>query len=67
MKRSMEDSVKEHENILKAIEGRDPALAREEMLKHVSYAKYYMLKQKELTDIRFVAYESSAEDSKVEI
>jgi hypothetical protein len=37
-------------------------LAREEMLKHVSYAKYYMLEEKQLTEIRFVAYESPAQD-----
>jgi len=34
-------------------------LARNEMLKHVSYAKYYMLDTKELAEIRFLAYESA--------
>lgn len=62
MRRSMEDSVREHANILGAIEARNPALAREELLKHVSYAKYYMLEEKQLTQIRFVAYESPAQD-----
>jgi len=59
MSNSMKRSVDEHENILRAIEARDPELARSEMLKHVSYAKYYMLETKELAEIRFVAYESS--------
>lgn len=59
MPKSMESSIEEHENILLAIEARNPVLARNEMLKHVSYAKYYMLDAKELTQIRFVAYESS--------
>jgi GntR family transcriptional repressor for pyruvate dehydrogenase complex len=62
MEDSMENSVKEHTNILRAIETRNPTLAREEMLKHVSYAKYYMLEEKQLTEIRFVAYESPAQD-----
>ena len=66
MKWSMEKSVQEHTRILDAIEARNSMLAREEMLKHVSYAKYYMLEKKELTDIRFVACESPAEDSQSE-
>jgi GntR family transcriptional repressor for pyruvate dehydrogenase complex len=60
MSNSMKRSIEEHENILRAIEARDPELARNAMLKHVSYAKYYMLETKELAEIRFVAYESSA-------
>jgi DNA-binding FadR family transcriptional regulator len=59
MKRSMQASIIEHENILLAIEARDPVLARSEMLKHVSYKEYYMLDRKELADFRFVADESS--------
>jgi len=59
MPRSMDSSIEEHENILRAIEARNPVLARNEMLKHVSYAKYYSLETKELSEIRFVAYESS--------
>ena len=55
MKRSMQISILEHENILRAIEARDPVLARSEMLKHVSYKEYYMLDRKELADFRFVA------------
>jgi GntR family transcriptional regulator, transcriptional repressor for pyruvate dehydrogenase complex len=60
MSNSMKRSIEEHENILRAIEARNPELARNAMLKHVSYAKYYMLETKELAEIRFVAYESSA-------
>ena len=59
MPKGMESSIEEHENILLAIEARNPVLARNEMLKHVSYAKYSMLETKELAEIRFVAYESS--------
>jgi GntR family transcriptional regulator, transcriptional repressor for pyruvate dehydrogenase complex len=59
MPKSMESSIDEHENILQAIEARNPVLARNEMLKHVSYAKYYMLDTKELAEIRFLAYESA--------
>lgn len=58
MKSSLENSIPEHENILKAIEARDPMLARSEMLKHVSYAKFYFLNQKEVADIHFLTYES---------
>jgi GntR family transcriptional repressor for pyruvate dehydrogenase complex len=58
MPKSMENSIEEHENILRAIEARNPVLARNEMLKHVSYAKYYMLDTKELAEIRFLAYEA---------
>jgi GntR family transcriptional repressor for pyruvate dehydrogenase complex len=60
MSRSMKRSVEEHENILRAIEAGNQDLAREEMLKHVSYTKYYMLESKELAEIRFVAYQSPA-------
>jgi DNA-binding FadR family transcriptional regulator len=60
MPRGMKASVEEHASILRAIEARNPARAREEMLKHITYAKYYMLDTKELTDIRLVAYESAA-------
>ena len=60
MSGSMKRSVVEHENILRAIEAGNSDLAREEMLKHVSYTKYYMLESKELAEIRFVAYESPA-------
>jgi len=67
MRRSMEDSVKEHADILRAVEARDSALAREAMLRHVSYAKYYMLEEKELTAVRFVAYESPTQDSLLEL
>jgi GntR family transcriptional regulator, transcriptional repressor for pyruvate dehydrogenase complex len=59
MPKGMESSIEEHENILRAIEARNPALARNEMLKHVSYAKYYMLDTKELAEIRFLAYEAA--------
>lgn len=59
MPKSMESSIEEHENILLAIEARNPVLARNEMLKHVSYAKFYMLDTKELAEIRFLAYESA--------
>jgi GntR family transcriptional repressor for pyruvate dehydrogenase complex len=59
MQKGMESSIEEHESILKAIEARNPGLARNEMLKHVSYAKYYMLDTKELSEIRFLAYEAS--------
>jgi DNA-binding FadR family transcriptional regulator len=59
MPKGMESSIEEHESILKAIEARNPVLARNEMLKHVSYAKYYMLDTKELAEIRFLAYEQS--------
>lgn len=59
MPHGMENSIEEHESILRAIEVRNPILARNEMLKHVSYAKYYMLETKELADIRFVAFEPS--------
>jgi GntR family transcriptional regulator, transcriptional repressor for pyruvate dehydrogenase complex len=58
-RKSLESSIEEHENILRAIEIRNPDLARKEMLKHVSYAKYYFLDRKDLAEIRFVAYESS--------
>jgi GntR family transcriptional repressor for pyruvate dehydrogenase complex len=60
MPNSMKRSIEEHENILRAIEAGKPVLARNEMLKHVSYTKYYMLETKELAEIGFVAYESSA-------
>jgi len=59
MAKGMESSIEEHENILRAIEARNPTLARNEMLKHVSYAKYYMLDTKELAEIRFLAYEAA--------
>ena len=59
MPKGMKRSIEEHENILKAIEARNPVLARNEMLKHVSYAKYYMLDTKELAELRFLAYRSS--------
>lgn len=59
MLKGMEGSIEEHENILRAIEARDSVLARDEMLKHVSYAKYYMTDTKELAEIRFLAYEAS--------
>jgi GntR family transcriptional regulator, transcriptional repressor for pyruvate dehydrogenase complex len=59
MPKGMESSIEEHENILHAIEARNPVLARNEMLKHVSYAKYYMLDTKELAEIRFLAYEAA--------
>jgi DNA-binding FadR family transcriptional regulator len=59
MRRGMKSSIEEHENIFRAIESRDPDLARTEMLKHVSYAKYYMLEAKELSDIHFLAYKAS--------
>jgi GntR family transcriptional repressor for pyruvate dehydrogenase complex len=63
MSNSMKRSIEEHENILRAIEARNPELARNEMLKHVTYAKYYMLERRELAEIRFVAYESSAAEA----
>jgi len=63
IRRSMESSLAEHESIFRAIESRNSELARNEMLKHVSYAKYYMLDKKELAEIRFVAYKSS--DSRI--
>ena len=56
---SLPNSLKEHENILRAIEARDSAAARLEMLRHVSYQKYYMLDQKSPADVRFLAYESA--------
>jgi GntR family transcriptional repressor for pyruvate dehydrogenase complex len=62
MRVSVEDSIEEHASVLRAIEARNATLAREEMLKHVSYTKYYMLEEKQLAEIRFVAYESPAED-----
>lgn len=61
LKTSLQNSLKEHENILRAIEARDSAKARVEMLRHVSYHKYYMLDQKGPADVRFLAYEAAAE------
>ena len=56
-----EGPAQEHERILQAIEARDPVAARSEMLKHVVYASYYLLNEKKLAEIRFLAYESSGE------
>lgn len=61
MKRSLQVSLSEHENILRGIEARDPIAARAEMLNHVSYQKYYMLDEKRPAEIRFLALEPSAE------
>jgi DNA-binding GntR family transcriptional regulator len=59
MKRSLDHSFREHETIFQAIEARDVETARVEMLRHVSYDKYYMLAEKAVDDLRFVAYEYS--------
>jgi GntR family transcriptional regulator, transcriptional repressor for pyruvate dehydrogenase complex len=53
-------SLGEHQRILAAIEKRDPDAARREMLAHVSLAKYYMLEEHDVTQIRFVAYETNS-------
>lgn len=53
-------SLGEHQRILAAIERRDPDAARREMLAHVSLAKYYMLDECDVTQLRFVAYEASS-------
>lgn len=52
-------SFDEHRRILEAIESRDPELARNEMLAHVSLQKYYFLNEKDVTQIRFVAHEAA--------
>jgi GntR family transcriptional repressor for pyruvate dehydrogenase complex len=54
-----ENTTREHESILRAIESRNADVARNEMLKHVSYANYYLLDEKGLDHIHFLAYESS--------
>jgi len=59
MKKSLDHSLREHERILQAIEARDVERARSEMLRHVSYEKYYMLAENTVDDLRFVAYEYS--------
>lgn len=58
MRRSLEISLEEHEQIYRGIERRDPAAAREAMLSHVSYQKFY--DDGTPADIRFLAYESVA-------
>lgn len=56
----LERSRREHERILLAIEARDPEAARQEMLQHVSYSKYYgIFDEKTPSDIRFLAYETA--------
>lgn len=57
MKRSLEESLAEHKSILEAIEARNPLAARLEMLRHVSYRKYYMLDDRAPAYLRFLAYE----------
>ena len=59
MKRSIENSLHEHERILEAIEARNAERARLEMLGHVDYQKYYMLDEKKPADTRFLAYDGS--------
>lgn len=55
MRRGLDLSLKEHEDIYNAIERRDAAAAREEMLSHISYQKFY---DGTPADIRFLAYEA---------
>jgi|GEM_PF-273832 len=54
-------SLEEHQRILQAIESRDADAARSEMLAHVSLQKYYFLNEKNITQIQFLAHDSSAE------
>jgi GntR family transcriptional regulator, transcriptional repressor for pyruvate dehydrogenase complex len=56
-KSQLRRSIQEHKNIFRAIQARKPTEARTEILKHVSYSKYYMLDLKEVADIRFGTYE----------
>ena len=58
MKRTLDHSLREHEAILGAIEAKNPEKARDVMLRHVSYEKYYVLADKTVDDLRFVAYEA---------
>ena len=58
--RNLDRSVKEHEDILRAIESRDPDLARRTMLHHVSLHKYYLLDEEAPAEIRFLAYQSTS-------
>jgi GntR family transcriptional repressor for pyruvate dehydrogenase complex len=60
---NMTRSMEEHASILRAIEAQNTDLAREAMLSHVDFAKYYVLDGKPLTQIRFVAYESPQQGS----
>lgn len=55
--RSLAESQREHESIFRAVESRDPIAAREEMLRHVSYQKYYLLDPKMQAEIGFMAQE----------
>lgn len=55
MRRGLDLSLKEHEDIYNAIERHDANAAREEMLNHISYQKFY---DGTPADIRFLAYEA---------
>ena len=66
MKRSLEESLVEHKSILEAIEARNPLAARLEMLRHVSYRKYYMLDDRTPAYLRFLAYEPGAKAARAE-
>ena len=66
IKRSLEDSLAEHKAILEAIEARNPLAARIEMLRHVSYRKYYMLDDRTPAYLRFLAYEPGSKGARGE-
>lgn len=66
MKKNMQTSIAEHENILAAIEAGDSQRARVEMLKHVSYKEYYHLDHTELAEIRFLTDEPSSPEASPE-